>query len=172
LRLPYNIKCNRIIYIWNNLLQQQIVTNTRIESNTNNDISIRVFQVVLIQLSVVSQSIIFAAKSIMSHKQQAIGRTTSKARKKKVSRTSKTDEQLKARLETVLKQFWNNSSESVEQWEIRLETAWVPTARSERTLYVDFNFSSFRYDANYDYSLNSSAVIGKMNTLRVYFNNP
>jgi len=51
----------------------------------------------LIKLSVVSQSITFTVKSIMPHKRQTIGL----ARKQKTSRTSEIDKQREARLEIV-----------------------------------------------------------------------
>ena len=37
-----------------------------------------------------------------------------------------------------------------------------------RTLYADLNRSAFHYDANYDYTLHPSVVIGKIDKLCVY----
>ena len=39
----------------------------------------------------------------------------------------------------------------------------TPGLDSRRTLYCDLNRGTFHYEANYDYTLHLSVVIGKMN---------
>ena len=122
----------------------------------------------------------------MPPKKASIGRSTSKARKRKASLQSETDEQREARLESNrIRNAETRSSESVEQREIRLETNRVRTAqarnsdtvqqqesrlvadrirtaRVRHTPHVDLNLGAFHYDANIDYCLHSSVIIGKM----------
>jgi len=52
--------------------------------------------------------------------------------------------------------------------ESKIETDWVCTDRSRRTLHADLNRGAFHYDANYDYTFHSSVVIRKMDKLCMY----
>jgi len=104
--------------------------------------------VTLVQFPVASQSITFAVKSIMPLKRQTIGRATPQAQNKKALR----------------------ASEIIEQREARLKTIRVRIARSRQTLHADLNLDVFYYDVNYDYSLQLSVVLGKIDKLCVYCN--
>jgi hypothetical protein len=85
------------------------------------------------------------------------------------ARSSETDEQREARLETVrVHTAQARSSETDDQREARLETNRVRTARSRRTLHTDLNLAAFHYNANYDYSLHPSVIIGKMDKVCSY----
>jgi len=86
-------------------------------------------------------------------------------------RASETDEKRETRLESVRNRTAQaRSSETHEQREVRLESVRIRTDRSRRTLHADLNLCAFHYDANYDYSLHPSVVIGKMDKLCVYCN--
>ena len=105
----------------------------------------------------------------MPPKRQAVGRSTYQALKKKALRASETVEQREARLEIGrVGNVQACSSETLEQREARLETVRVRIARFKGSLHADLNLCAFRYDANYDYSLHPSVVIGKMDKLCVY----
>ena len=112
----------------------------------------------------------------MPPKKASIGRSTSKARKRKASLQSETDEQSEAKLESDrIRNAETLSSESVER-EKRLKTDRVRTAqarnsdtvqrirnaRVRHTPHVDLNLGAFYYNANIDYCLHSTAIIGKM----------
>ena len=67
----------------------------------------------------------------MPPKRQAIGRSTSRAKKHRASRDSETDEQRDARLQTVRASTAQaRSSESTQQREARLETMRVSNAQA------------------------------------------
>ncbi|UYV73325.1 hypothetical protein LAZ67_10002729 [Cordylochernes scorpioides] len=125
----------------------------------------------------------------MPPKRKSIGRSTSQARSKNISRASKSVQQRDARLEadriqtaqarsneTVqqrkarlednrIQTAQGRSNESIAQWETRLGTNRERNVCSRRTLHADLNLAAFHYDAEYDYSLHPSVVIGKIDKL-------
>ena len=59
-------------------------------------------------------------------------------------------------------------SETTQQREARFEADRERTAQSRRTPHPDLSCCAFRYDANYDYSLHPSVLIGHMDKLCVH----
>lgn len=122
----------------------------------------------------------------MPPKRQSIGRSTSRARQAKALRASETQEQREARVEADrLQTAQARASETQAQREARVEANRSQTAqarasetqeqrearriaersravRTRRTMHADLNLGAFHYDANYDYSLHPSVIIGPM----------
>ena len=59
----------------------------------------------------------------------------------------------------------DRSNETIDHRRARLGINRERNVRSRRTLHADLNLAAFHYDADYDYSLHRSVVIGKMDKL-------
>lgn len=128
----------------------------------------------------------------MPPKLQAVGRSRSTARKTRALRASETNEQRDARNESQnsrairsrssetneqreariqaqrFRTAQSRSSESNEQREARTEANRLRAVQHRRARHADLKLGAFHYDANYDYSLHPSVVIGKMETVCVH----
>ena len=57
------------------------------------------------------------------------------------------------------------SNKTSDQRRARLGTNRERNVQTRRTMHTDLNFAAFHYDADYDYSLHLSVIIGKMDKL-------
>lgn len=117
-RLYFVTEIARVLYI--TIIRCHIYHQSWIESNTNGDILVRVFQGVLIQLPVASQSVTFNVKSIMLSKRQATG----------LKYEWKRHHQLQGQTSNG-KQDWN-------RWSRRRSSPFVWNSKFRRTLYADW----------------------------------